>query len=282
MATNETLKNQMAAQKNEVSTETNFNTGLKQMFKKQFKAIESIVPKGMTPERLIRVGLNATTRNPKLLECSPDTIVGAVVNCGSLGLEPNLLGHAYIVPFYNSKIKRYEAQFQLGYKGIMELVRRSGEVKAIYAHEVYGGDKFEFEYGLEKNIVHKPCGEEDQSKITHFYAVYKLKDGGYDFIVMSRKQLESHRDKFTKSQKNGVVFGPWKDHFVEMAKKTVIIKLLKTAPLSIEREESRQVIEAINQDNGIIKVKENNTGVEADAGFIDVEYAEVTEDANHN
>ncbi|MEN3133303.1 recombinase RecT [Bacillus cereus] len=282
MATNETLKNQMAAQKNEVSTETNFNTGLKQMFKKQFKAIESIVPKGMTPERLIRVGLNATTRNPKLLECSPDTIVGAVVNCGSLGLEPNLLGHAYIVPFYNSKIKRYEAQFQLGYKGIMELVRRSGEVKAIYAHEVYEGDKFEFEYGLEKNIVHKPCGEEDQSKITHFYAVYKLKDGGYDFIVMSRKQLEHHRDTFTKSQKNGVVFGPWKDHFVEMAKKTVIIKLLKTAPLSIEREESRQVIEAINQDNGIMKVKENNTGVDADAGFIDVEYAEVTEDANHN
>ncbi|MBW3493229.1 recombinase RecT [Bacillus sp. FDAARGOS_1420] len=278
MATNETLKNQMAAQKNEVSTETNFNTGLKQMFKKQFKAIESIVPKGMTPERLIRVGLNATTRNPKLLECSPDTIVGAVVNCGSLGLEPNLLGHAYIVPFYNSKTGRYEAQFQLGYKGIMELVRRSGEVKAIYAHEVYEGDTFEFEYGLEKNIVHKPCGEEDQSKITHFYAVYKLKDGGYDFIVMSRKQLESHRDKFTKSQKNGVVFGPWKDHFVEMAKKTVIIKLLKTAPLSIEREESRQVIEAINQDNGIMKVKENNTGVEADAGFIDVEYAEVTEE----
>lgn len=282
MATNETLKNQMTAQQNEVSTETNFNTGLKQMFKKQFKAIESIVPKGMTPERLIRVGLNATTRNPKLLECSPDTIVGAVVNCGSLGLEPNLLGHAYIVPFYNSKIKRYEAQFQLGYKGIMELVRRSGEVKAIYAHEVYEGDTFEFEYGLEKNIVHKPCGEEDQSKITHFYAVYKLKDGGYDFIVMSRKQVESHRDKFTKSQKNGVVFGPWKDHFVEMAKKTVVIKLLKTAPLSIERDESRRMMEATNQDNGIMKVKENTTGVEADAGFIDVEYAEVTEDANHN
>ncbi|MED2763460.1 recombinase RecT [Bacillus thuringiensis] len=244
--------------------------------------MESIVPKGMTPECLIRVGLNATTRNPKLLECSPDTIVGAVVNCGSLGLEPNLLGHAYIVPFYNSKTGRYEAQFQLGYKGIMELVRRSGEVKAIYAHEVYEGDTFEFEYGLEKNIVHKPCGEEDQNKITHFYAVYKLKDGGYDFVVMSRKQVENHRDTFTKSQKNKVVFGPWKDHFVEMAKKTVVIKLLKIAPLSIERDESRRMMEATNQDNGIMKVKENITGVEADAGFIDVEYAEVTEDADHN
>ncbi|MED2983195.1 recombinase RecT [Bacillus thuringiensis] len=279
MATNETLKNQMAAQQTTaVSTETNLNKQLKLMFKDSFKTIESVLPKHMTPERLIRVGLNATTRNPALLECAPETIVGAVVNCGSLGLEPNLLGHAYIVPFYNNKTKRKEAQFQLGYKGIMELVRRSGEVKAIYAHEVYEGDEFQYEYGLEKNIVHKPSGEEDQSKITHFYGVYKLKDGSYDFVVMSRKQIEIHRDIFTKSQKNGAVFGPWKDHFVEMAKKTVIIKLLKTAPLSIEREESRQVMEAANQDNGIMKMKENTIGIEADAGFIEVEYAEVMEE----
>jgi len=279
VATNNSVKNQLAQRKNNVAKteDTGFQGQLATMFKQQFKAITSIAPKHVTPERLIRIGMNAASRNPKLMECSPESIVGAVVNCSVLGVEPNLLGHAYIVPFFNGSTKRMEAQFQLGYRGLIDLARRTGEITSVYAHEVYEGDEFEYSYGLDKDLKHKPIDEEDESKITHFYAVYKLKDGAFDFIVMSRKQVEKHRDRFTKSQKNGNVFGPWKDHFTEMAKKTVLIKLLKTAPISIEQQETRTVMEGLQYDNSVSKVKEGQFG----DGFIDAEY-QVEEDMENN
>lgn len=286
MATNQDAKKALAqrAQSSAPQTqEMNFQAQLTNAFKQQFKAIQSIVPKHVTPERLIRVSMNATSRNPTLLQCTPESIVGAVVNCAVLGVEPNLLGHAYIVPFYNSKTKRYEAQFQLGYRGLIDLARRTGQISVVYAREVYEGDEFEFEYGLDTTLKHKPCGEDDENKITHFYAVYKLKDGGYDFVVMSRRQVEKHRDKFTKSQKNGQVFGPWKDHFVEMAKKTAMIRLLKTAPISVEQQETQTILEGINRDNSISTVKEdpNNIGdafIQAEYHIVEEEQPEVPEE----
>lgn len=274
MATAESVKNQLANKKQGTSSQQpSFELQLKNQFNNQFKAIQSIVPKHLTPERLIRVGMNAVSRNPRLMECTPESIVGAVVNCGVLGVEPNLIGHAYIVPFWNNSTKKFEAQFQLGFKGLIELARRTGEISNVYAHEVYEGDVWDFDYGLDKRLVHKPSGEEDESKVTHFYAVYKLKDGAYDFVVMSRTQIEKHRDRFTKSQKDGKVFGPWKDHFIEMGKKTALIKLLKIAPISIEQQETKIFMEGIHRDNSISAIKEDkNFGGE---GFIQAEFTVV-------
>lgn len=259
-ASTSTVKNALAAkQKQQVANQNpqmNFEGVLSKQLSTQFKAIQSLVPKHVTPERLCRIGLNAVSRNPQLMNCSPETIVGAVVNCASLGLEPNLLGHAYIVPFYNGKTGKMEAQFQMGFKGALDLIRRTGQVSTISAHEVYEGDTFEYAYGLEDKLVHVPCGEDDEDKITHFYACYKLKDGGTGFVVMSKKQMDKHRDKFTKSKtKQGNVFGPWADHYVSMALKTVILKLVKYMPISIEQQESHQAMEALNRDNTVMTVK---------------------------
>jgi len=254
------LKNKLANKtenKPVAAVDSSFQGVLTQQLKNQFKAIQTLVPKHVTPERLCRIGISAVSRNPKLMECAPDTIVGAIVNCASLGLEPNLLGHAYIVPFYNSSARRMEAQFQIGYKGALDLIRRTGAVSTISAHEVYDGDKFEYSYGLEDKLIHIPCGEDDESKITHFYACYKLKDGGTGFIVTTRVQMEKHRDKFTKSKdKQGNVFGPWKDHFVSMALKTVILKLIKYMPISIEQQEVQTIMEGLQRDNTTMTVKE--------------------------
>lgn len=275
MASPQDIKNQLAEKvQAPVQQGGTFQSQLANQFKNQFKAIQSIVPKHVTPERLVRIGMTATSRNPKLFECTPESIVGAVVNCGVLGVEPNLLGHAYIVPFWNNSNKRMEAQFQLGYKGLIDLARRTGQLTNVYAHEVFEGDEFSYSYGLEKNLIHVPSGEEDESKITHFYAVYKMKDGSYDFIVMSRQQVEKHRDKFTKSQKDGKVFGPWKDHFAEMAKKTVLIRLLKTAPISIEQQETQMIMEGLQRDNSISQVQHNEAIGDA---FIQSEYSVVEE-----
>lgn len=278
MATKESVKNQLAKRANQAPSgqAESIQSSLSQAFAKQFKAISSIVPKHVTPERLVRIGLNAVSRNPKLLECSQESIVGAVINCATLGLEPNLMGHAYLVPFYNSKTKQMEAQFQIGYRGLIDLARRTGQLSVVYAREVYEGDKFDYAYGLDPKLVHVPSGEDDENKVTHFYAVYKLNDGGFDFIVMNRKQMEKHRDRFTKSQKNGQVFGPWKDHFVEMSKKTVLIKALKTAPISVEQQENQTIMEGIHRDETVTKVNENQGFGEAfiDAEFVDARHEE--------
>lgn len=252
--------------------------GLQQMLANNYKAIQSLVPKHVTPERLTRLGINAASRNPKLFECDPMTLVGAIVNCAALGVEPNLIGHAYIIPFWNGKTKRMEAQFQLGYKGAIDLARRSGELKQLYSHEVYEGDDFRYSYGLNKDLVHVPGGETDPAKVTHVYAVYHLKDGGSDFVVMSREQIEEHRNRFTKSQKDGRVFGPWADHFIEMAKKTVIIRLLKTAPLSIEREngEVQHIGELVSADNSVSTIRQSSV---TNQGVIDNQYIDTKHDA---
>ncbi|MBU5227819.1 recombinase RecT [Clostridium senegalense] len=253
--------------------ENSFQGILTKQLSNQFKAIQSLVPKHVTPERLCRIGLNAVSRNPQLMNCSPETIVGAVVNCASLGLEPNLLGHAYIVPFYNGKTKKMEAQFQMGYKGALDLIRRTGQVSTISAHEVYEGDKFDYAYGLEEKLVHVPCGEDDESKITHFYAAYKLKDGGTGFLVMTKAQMNKHRDKFTKSKnKEGIVFGPWADHYVSMALKTVILRLIKYMPISIEQQEAQQAMEALNQDNTVMTVKTPGENLGFGDSFINTDY----------
>ena len=259
MAQAQDAKNALAQRgQNQVQTMTP-EKGLQQMLASNYKAIQSLVPKHVTPERLTRLGINAASRNPKLFECDPMTLVGAIVNCAALGVEPNLIGHAYILPFYNNKTKQMEAQFQLGYKGAIDLARRSGELKQLYAHEVYEGDEFHYSYGLNKDLVHIPAGETDPSKMTHVYAVYHLKDGGSDFVVMSRNQIEEHRDRFSKSKYKDQIIGPWKDHFVEMAKKTVIIRLLKTAPLSIEREngEVQHIGELVAADNSVSKIRQS-------------------------
>lgn len=247
--------------------------GLRVLLNENYKAIQSLVPKHVTPERLARLAMNAASRNPKLFECEPTTLIGAIINCAALGLEPNLVGHAYILPFYNGKTKQMEAQFQLGFKGALDLARRSGELQEIYAHEVYEGDTFNYAYGLDKNLTHIPCGETDEKKVTHFYAVYKLKDGGRDFVVMSREQVEAHRDRFTKSKYQGSIIGPWKDHFVAMGQKTVLIKLLKLAPFSIEREDgSRQAIgELVHADNSVSKVRPTTV---SETSVIDYDYVD--------
>lgn len=269
------LKNALKAkqEKSVAKVDNSFQGILTKQLTSQFKAIQSLVPKHVTPERLCRIGLNAVSRNPKLMECSPETIVGAVVNCASLGLEPNLLGHAYIVPFYNSSSKKMEAQMQIGYKGALDLIRRTGQVSTISAHEVYEGDKFEYAYGLEEKLIHVPSGEDDENKITHFYACYKLKDGGSGFVVMTRPQMDKHRDKFTKSKtKQGTVFGPWKDHYVSMALKTVILKLIKYMPISIEQQEVQSTMEGLQRDNTIMTIKTPDENLGFGEAFIESNY----------
>lgn len=210
-------------------------TTLNDLFNDMKPAIAQAIPKHMTPERLLRIATTSIRQNPKLKVCTPQSLLGAVMQCAQLGLEPSILGHAYLVPYRNKKKDgervwhEDECQFQIGYKGLIELARRTGQISSIMAHGVHEKDEFEYEYGINDKLRHVPA-DGDRGAILKYYAVAKFKDGGYAFIVMSKRDIEIHRDKFSKTSK----YGPWVDHFDEMAKKTVLKALMKYMPISVE------------------------------------------------
>ena len=192
--------------------------------------IAKALPSVMTPERFTRIAMTAVTQTPQLEECTPGSFIGALLTAAQLGLEPNTpLGQAYLIPFKNHGV--LEAQFQLGYRGLIELAHRSGELKSIEAHIVYENDEFEYELGLEPKLKHIPAMK-NKGGIAWVYAVYKLASGGFGFEVMSFEDIEKHKKKYSKAAAKG--FSPWTTSWEEMAKKTVIKRVLKYAPLKTD------------------------------------------------
>lgn len=190
--------------------------------------IAKALPSVLTPERFTRITLSALSTNRTLQECSPQSFLGAMMTAAQLGLEPNTpLGQAYLIPYRNHG--KLECQFQLGYKGLIDLAYRSGEVSTIQAHTVYENDAFDYELGLEPKLRHVPATK-DRGAPVFFYAVFRMKDGGYGFDVMSVEDARSHGRKYSKAFGSG----PWQTNFEEMAKKTVLKRVLKYAPLKTD------------------------------------------------
>lgn len=199
--------------------------------------LAKMLPKTLSIDRLLKVAQIAATTTPTLAKCDVPSLVGAIGQCAQMGLEPNtVLGHAYLVPF-NTKRKdgngneRWvnSVQVIIGYKGLIDLARRSGQIVSIAAHEVCENDRFELVYGIDEKLNHTPALGE-RGAVLGFYAVAKLKDGGHCCEFMSVHQVHEIM-RATQSKGN---YGPWKDHFVEMGRKTVIRRLAKYLPLSIE------------------------------------------------
>jgi recombination protein RecT len=228
--------------------------------KKMMPSMQQVLPKHMDAERMSRIALNVIRTNPLLLQCDLPSLMGGVMESAKLGLEPGLLGQAYILPFKNYKRSKaenrdvYEAQFIIGYRGLIDLVRRSGQVSTISAQAVHENDTFNFEYGLEDKLEHKPALK-DKGAVIAYYAIAKMKDGGYSFLVMSKEDIEKHRDKYSKSKQ----YGPWVDEFDAMAKKTVLRQLIKYLPISVEflshdEQNGVSVHNEIAEDQDIIEV----------------------------
>ncbi len=197
---------------------------IKDYIKMYEKEIAKALPSVLTPERFTRMAMTAIAQTPKLAECTPQSFIGAMLNAAQLGLEPNTpLGQAYLIPYGNS------CQFQVGYKGLIDLAYRGGKIKKIEAHCVYENDKFEFEYGIEEKLSHIPAMT-NRGNVVSYYAVYKLEGGESAFTVMSKEDILIFAETKSKTFNKG----PWQTDFDEMAKKTVIKKLLKYAPLKTE------------------------------------------------
>ncbi len=203
--------------------------------------IEKALPSVMTAERFTRIVLTTLSSTPKLNECTPNSFLGAMMTAAQLGLEPNTpLGQAYLIPYMNKG--KLEAQFQIGYKGLIDLAYRSGDVELVQAQCVHQNDTFICKFGLEPKLEHIPADHE-RGEVVKVYALFKTKSGGFGFEVMSVDDVKNHAKKYSKGYSSN--YSPWATNFEEMAKKTVLKKCLKYAPLKSD------FVRAVVQDEAI-------------------------------
>lgn len=179
--------------------------------------------------RFYRAFLTAINSNKGLQECDRASLLGALYQCASLGLEPNTFGQAYIVPYKSKDNPTPKAQFQLGYKGYLEIVRRSNEISSVYAEAVYSKDKFIPSLGTKREIQHEYNISEDRGILIAFYAVAIYKKGGCDFTIMSRSEIDKIRSSSPSSNSPS-----WRNFYEEMGKKVCLKRLCKTLPMSLD------------------------------------------------
>jgi recombination protein RecT len=212
--------------------------GLMEQYKGE---IAKALPKHMNADRMARIALTCLRVNPKLGECDPLSFLGAIIQASALGLEPGSQGHAYLIPFRNNKKGIVECQFIPGYRGLIDLARRSGQIQSISAHMVKANDHFEYEYGLNERLVHKPAMK-DRGQNIFVYAVAKLVGGGHQFEVMDMDQILAIKNR--KKYENEV----WVTDFDEMARKTAIRRIYKYLPTSVEMASAMEYDELNDKD----------------------------------
>ena len=206
------------------------------------RLIAQVAPKHLTADRMVRLAMLAVSKQPKLAECSPLSILKSMMVASELGLEPGgALGHGYLVPYRVNQAKRgeparwvNECQFIAGYRGLAKLARNSGEIEIVEAHPVYPGDKFVVRRGTVSELVHEPdylSGNDRGDKAVCYYALARYKSGAVQYEVMTRAQIET----IMRSTQSKGDYGPWLDHFDEMARKTCIRRLAKSLPLESEK-----------------------------------------------
>ncbi len=243
--------NEMIAEKAEtaVSAPAKKNTGVRltkgmtitDMVKALEPEIKRALPSVLTPERFTRMALSAINNTPKLAECTPMSFIAALMNAAQLGLEPNTpLGQAYLIPYKNKG--KLECQFQIGYRGMIDLAYRNERMQSIEAHSVYENDEFHYEFGLEPSLHHVPAYT-DRGEIIGFYAVFKLDNGGFRFEFMSKPDMDAYAATYSKTFTAD--YSPWRTNYEGMAKKTVIKQLLKYAPMKADFQKAISMDESI-------------------------------------
>lgn len=266
-------------------TEVATTNGKAPTLDKQIQAMEAqfqlAMPRGAEAKQLVRDALTALRTTPKLAEADPRTVLGALMTCSQLGLRPGVLGHAWVLPFYDKKSRGQKAQLVIGYQGLVELAHRSGKIQSLIARTVFENDEFDVAYGLEDRLHHKPNLNEDRGKPIAYYAVVKLTTGGHAFTVMTQTDVEAHRDKHAMAKtREGVIVGPWRDNFEAMAHKTCVLKLAKWMPkgtdlaVAIAADESVRV--DVTPDHGAESVSHHYTGDDVVEGEVVEEADEAT------
>ena len=222
------MSTQTALAKQQIMTVEHF-------LKQNVDAIQAVLPKGILAQRLLKAVQMGIRRTPALAGCTQSSLLACVMECASLGLQPGVLGQAWFIPFKNEKTGRLECQLVVGYRGLLHLARNTGELKGVSAQAVHTTDKFDVLLGTDPKIHHvpdenPPDTDKDVDAFRAAYVVFWLQDGGMQFDIMFRKDVEKIRGRSKAADK-----GPWRTDYDEMAKKTVIRRAAKLLPASVEK-----------------------------------------------
>lgn len=227
-------------QKRELTPAQKMVSGFNGFLERYKGQIGRAAPKNFDPDRLCRVVLSMYRSTPDLMKCSHESLMGGVLMCAQMGLEPGPLGEAYLVPFNNTKKGIKEAQFILGYKGMMKLARRSGEISSIYGHAVYENDFFRFVYGMNEELSHIPWHSLDRpasepGAFRGAYVIVKFKNGEVLPWFLPKAEIERHRER---SKAKDSTF--WRDNYEKMAIKTVVRDMQPWLPMTVEDQRTVQ------------------------------------------
>jgi recombination protein RecT len=188
--------------------------------------LAEVATKYMQPADLVRLTLLAVSRQPDLLKCTQTSVLRALMDAATMGIMPGgTMGRGYLVPRKNKVTGTLEATFDPGYRGLIDIARRSGKVKAMDAKAVYQGDVFEYEEGLDKKLRHVPSLDaKTRGDIIAAYAIARFYDGDPQIEVLTRADIDKIRN--SSASKNG----PWLTWYEEMARKSAVRRICKFLP----------------------------------------------------
>jgi recombination protein RecT len=259
MATVEEFKSAAVAKKAPV--------GFPEMLKSYLPEIQRALPKHLSGDRMARIVLTAFRRSPKLAECDPRSVFACVIQASQLGLEPDMLGRSYLIPYGK------ECTFVPGWKGLVDLVNRAGQA-TVWTGAVFEGDKFEYQLGDAPFVKHQPGEEDDPDKLTHVYAIGRVKGAEFPNIeVWSIGKVMKHLKRYNKVGNRHYAFSN-----LEMyARKVCLLQVLKYMPCSADMVAAMSLNDAAETGDQNLSVNDAINGtwvppVNDDAQ--DVEYKE--------
>jgi recombination protein RecT len=189
--------------------------------------LQRALPKGMDADRVARLALTAVRKNPDLSRCTAESFAGALLTSSALGLEPDVNGEAYLVPYEDKRAQTWECSLIVGYQGYAKLFFQHPLARHLDAQAVHERDDFDYAYGLDPYLRHKPA-RGDRGPVTDYYAVAALSTGAKMFVVLTKDEVKALRGG--KVGPSARFKGGDPQHWME--RKTVLRQLLKLLPKS--------------------------------------------------
>ena len=238
MASTDTAKNALAKTSDKTPAPAD---SLAAMIRSMKPEIALALPKHMNPDRMARIATTLMRTTPSLAQCTAASFMGALMTCAQLGLEPGPLGLAWIIPRRRKvdDVWIWEAGFQLGYKGAIELARRSGQLAKITARTVYANEveqgRFDVEYeGATERLTHKPILIGERGEAVLYYAIARLTSGEEILTCLTPDEVETRHRRRPQAQPDSPA---WKNDYQAMAWKSCIVEGRRWLPQSPELEQ---------------------------------------------
>jgi recombination protein RecT len=234
------------------------------MLDKMKSQIATALPRHLNADRMARIALTEFRKNPALADCDPMTVIASVVIAAQLGLEPGIMGQAYLVPFKGT------CTLIPGWQGYVDLVSRAGRA-SVWTGAVQSGDSFSYRYGSSPLIEHEPGDKaDDDSPFTFVYAVGRIKGAEWPVIeVWSRAKVERHLRRYNKVGERHYAKQN-ENNFAMYGRKVALLQVLKYMPKSVELQMAASLDHSAESGTQKITIDEAVAGTFTPNGY-DVE-----------